>query len=342
LAGFFDGGYYGVDLFFVISGYLITTILLKNPNRSFAEIYRTFVGRRALRIFPVYYALLLVLLVTDIKPAREMILSLASYTFNYAAALRARAGLENPLFYLWSLSVEEQFYLVWPLFVILLRWRTKSLFIFTFAIVLVGYAQLIFGIFPAFRPFDYTGLLNRMGSLGMGALGAIYSLWKPLPSALFRDIKVEIAALITLAAALGASSPVRFIFLGLVSLFLVLKAVHFEFLLTPLDRFLTSAGVVYIGAISYGIYLFHVPVGIALTPHLVDPIWNGIPFEAFGPLEKLRWHSWMLKLPLYSVVTITIASGSFRFFERPILKFKTRWFDYKSVKNLPESLGASH
>jgi len=181
LGTFVAGGYYGVDLFFVISGYLITAILLKAQHPSFAASYRVFLGRRALRIFPAYYALLFLLLLLDFGPVRESFPWLATYTFNYPAALWETEGRDNQLFYLWSLSVEEQFYLLWPPLVLALRNRRNCLLGVTAAIIAVGYAQATHSIVHALTPFNYTGLINRMGSLGLGASGAIYVSHRLLP-----------------------------------------------------------------------------------------------------------------------------------------------------------------
>jgi peptidoglycan/LPS O-acetylase OafA/YrhL len=114
-------GYYGVDLFFVISGFLITGILLKEPEGNMGTALKRFFGRRALRIFPPYYLLLVVLLIFNMEPARELWVSLFTYTFNYAGTIYKGVHGENALFYLWSLSVEEQFYIVWPFLILGLR-----------------------------------------------------------------------------------------------------------------------------------------------------------------------------------------------------------------------------
>ncbi len=333
LARFFSSGYYGVDLFFVISGYLITGILLKNTGESFGSSLKTFIGRRTLRIFPPYYALIGVLLLVGLSPARELWGSLVTYTYNYAVIGYREQGNENHLYYLWSLSVEEQFYLVWPLLVLGLRRRKRILMFIVVAVVIAGYAQLLWNIVPQQSRFNYTGLFNRMGSLGLGALGAVAVAAGRLPrKALFESIWVELAVFAALAISLTTSFNARFPIMGLCSLFIVIKAARFDFRLKAVDWFLTAAVPGFIGRISYGIYLFHLPVAVFLTKYLFDPAWSAIPFEKLGPLSVVRWHSWVVKLPLFSLVSIGVAALSYRWFETPILNLKEKWFPAASRK----------
>lgn len=123
------GGWIGVDLFFVLSGFLITGILL--DSRGHQWYLRSFIARRALRILPVYLALILVLVLgagiflgADDPAARALWTALPwhlTYTTNVLVAFQgwAAAGLNSG--HLWSLAVEEQFYLTWPLAVLVLR-----------------------------------------------------------------------------------------------------------------------------------------------------------------------------------------------------------------------------
>src|SRR5262249_15156237 len=113
-------GWVGVQMFFVLSGFLITGILLRSRASSLASYLVTFYGRRALRIFPIYFALLGVLLLLlvlggiSLPGAREGLPSAASYTFNFWGASRSYVP-SLTTGHVWSLAVEEQFYLVWPL-----------------------------------------------------------------------------------------------------------------------------------------------------------------------------------------------------------------------------------
>jgi len=345
LAGRIQGGYYGVDLFFVISGYLITGILLRDSGHTWGQTYRAFVGRRVLRIFPVYYALLLVLFAVNYGMTRELIAYLATYTFNYPAAeiLKAggpRADLHHiwTIYYFWSLSVEEQFYLLWPLVAITLRRKKEMLLAITALIVLFSYAQIRFDIVPSLSIYNYSGTLNRMGSLGLGALGAIWVSRRPFTKPPFDSALIEVAVLLVLASALILDYSWRYVVMGPCSLFLVLKAANGSFRLTWLDRFLTQKWILYVGTISYGVYLFHVPVASFLSNYVFDHFWNAIPWASLGPLAKFQWHSWILKFPLYSGAAIALAAISFKYFESPILRNKDRWFRYRPAAPAREGL----
>jgi peptidoglycan/LPS O-acetylase OafA/YrhL len=233
--------------------------------------------------------------------------------------------------------VEEQFYLFWPPIVLLLRERKAALFAVTSAIVLFGYAQISHDIVPAISVYNYSGTLNRMGSLGLGALGAIWVSWKPLSSRVFRSLAVESMVLLLLAATLTFHFKYRYVLMGPCSLYLVLKAGNFNFRIKPIEWLVTNRKVVFVGMISYGIYLYHVPLTVLLNDHVFDLFWNAIPFDQFGPLAKMKWHSWIVKFPFYSFAAIGLATISFHGFESPILRLKDKWFPYRSVRQGSET-----
>jgi peptidoglycan/LPS O-acetylase OafA/YrhL len=320
LAGFWNQGYYGVDLFLVISGFLITSILL-NSRGSFRDCYVRFLGRRTLRIFPLYYATVLLFLILDAGTARENAVYLMTYTWNYAPR-----DNDSWLFYLWSLSVEEQFYLFWPVLVLLLRKRHGLLLVATLIVIAVGYSQLIFNLVPSLSAYNYTGLMNRMGSLGVGALGAILTNATWRPKWLLEGIAVELIVLAALFWSQVSYSHWRFPVMGFCSLFLVLKAAYGRFRVSPIEAMLANKNLQRFGVVSYGIYLFHIPIGHVLDTYVVHPLWIRIPFSEFGILSKLRWHIWLVRLPLYSGLSWLLATASYHWFERPVLAYKDRWF----------------
>jgi len=328
LAKFFDQGYYGVDLFFVISGFLITLILVSSTG-TFSAAYRRFLGRRALRIFPLYYGVVIIVCLMNVSTSRDNWLYLVTYTWNYAP------NNEGPVFYLWSLSVEEQFYLFWPLIVLLFRRRLNCLMVATGAVIAIGYGQLLFNLVPSISMYNYTGLINRMGSLGMGALAATLLSARRIPSGLLTSVCVESATFIGLFWSQVSVSGWRFPVMGLCSSVLVLKAVQGEFRVPGVESLLRNSKLQQFGRVSYGIYLFHVPIKLFLDHYVFNPVWLSLPFESFGLLSKLRWHSWMVKLPLYSGLAWLLATVSYQWFERHVLAFKDIWFPTRGIKEKP-------
>ena len=130
-------GSWGVEMFFVLSGFLITKILLE--SRRDAEInfvskgvvIRNFILRRSLRIFPIYYLSLFAILFFDranVSGLKDNLL----YFFGYASNFLYfnTQNFNYPMAHFWSLAVEEQFYLIWPWFILFLPWRFVKLYLF--------------------------------------------------------------------------------------------------------------------------------------------------------------------------------------------------------------------
>ena len=181
-------GWMGVQLFFVLSGFLITRILLDTQQSP--SYYASFYSRRALRIFPLYYAVLIGLflvlpalwqmpaaLAEDAPASRQMWLWL--YLSNWTGA-RGLGGGTPPVFHFWSLAVEEQFYLLWPLVV---RHCTPHRLMqvcvgIVVAALLCRAVELVLGSSPQ---AIYTSTLSRMDALALGAMVAAWlrSPWRP-------------------------------------------------------------------------------------------------------------------------------------------------------------------
>ncbi len=163
----------GVDLFFVLSGFLITRILL--VDREQGRSLRNFLIRRFLRIFPIYYLLLAILAAWM---SWEEIVACATYTSNYLFLFKSRTSL---LEHTWSLAVEEHFYLLWPPVVVFLRplvsRRVLLLGVLPLS-ALTCLAALQFGDWgqdgQVLRQFLGRGSTSRFGSLGLGALLAYH------------------------------------------------------------------------------------------------------------------------------------------------------------------------
>lgn len=319
---YIDWGYFGVDLFFVISGFLITSILLKSDSR-FQSVYLKFLARRSVRIFPLYYFVLILLFIIGNRVVEENILSLATYTFNYSYP---HITADNPVGHFWSLCVEEQFYLFWPFLVLGLRNNLNTLTMAVLLLISFGYLQIYFNIIPAIKIYNYSGLPSRMGSLGLGGLGAILFITKKEQLLkILENQHLEYVMYLVLVLSLIFMQP---FFMGLSSLYLVLKAAANSYNSKFMNAMLSNRKVNYIGRISYGLYIYHVPVIFYMTPYVFDPLWHQINFKGLGDFQILQYHSWIIKFPLYCLITILIAELSFRYFEKPLLGLKDRFFKY--------------
>lgn len=322
----FSAGYFGVDLFFVISGFLITSILLRSSKKPFWHAYKSFLGRRTLRIFPIYYLTIFVLFLLQVDSVKQYLGYLVSYTYNYASVYFDIPF--NPVTHFWSLCVEEQFYLFWPFVVLVLAKRPAHLIWLIVLIMIFAFSQMSFNIIPALTPYNYQGLFTRMGSLAMGAFGSVLVSTGRLPKTILSGKVTEVVFLGLLIISLVFNHPLKYPVLSVCSLFLVLKSSVAEFNLDILNRVLSNKRIVFLGTISYGLYVYHVPIAHFAENYILNDFWNSINWDSLGILKDLRWHSWIFKFVVLTLMSIGVAFFSFRFIEMPILKLKDRYFKY--------------
>ena len=342
LLGEMDWASLGVRLFFVLSGFLITKILLdcrqavENQSQSPYFSLRQFYVRRFLRIFPIYYLLIFIILIVDVPPAREIWGWLATYTTNIYITLNQ--DWIGKFGHLWSLAVEEQFYLIWPWLVLFAprKWLTPLMAI----VILLAPLYRFFAY--QYYPFDIwamdfkagTFTLASLDSLGMGSLLAL--VWNSgmpkenLQKYLTRWILPVgiLLYLATLAVFHYGIKPSIFFTLSdlavsLIFVWLVSSAgLGFQ---GRLGSFLLFPPFVFLGKISYGIYLYH-----NFMPLLISPVFEylNIPFQV-PSFENFVFSG---------ILTVIVASLSWRFIELPINNMK-RYFQYspKTTVSAPES-----
>ncbi|MEO8152033.1 MAG: acyltransferase, partial [Rhizobacter sp.] len=181
-----DGGWIGVQLFFVLSGFLITRILLQTQDAP--NYYRAFFGRRVLRIFPLYYAALFVGFVVfpllgRVGPALAHDQGQQLWLWLYVSNWTHLLNFESQLFpHFWSLAIEEQFYLLWPLLV----HRRSALQVLRLCLV-VAVVSLLMRVAMLWQGADsgtvYTYTVCRMDAL---ALGAAVAAWLQMPGVAVR------------------------------------------------------------------------------------------------------------------------------------------------------------
>ena len=136
--------------------------------------------------------------------------------------------------------------------------------------------------------------------------------------------------LLAISLCLVTSSPIKFLLLPIFSILLILRVSTNENDEKLLDKILSSKLLVSVGAVSYGIYIYHFPIIRYIDVNLFQPyFWSQIEWGSLGVLAKFRYYDWIIQLPLYSVLSFVVAKLSFRFFEQPILGLKDKWFGYK-------------
>jgi peptidoglycan/LPS O-acetylase OafA/YrhL len=318
----FSPGQFGVNLFFVLSGFLITGLLLGARERP--DYYRRFYVRRALRILPVYYAILVVLAFLHRTSGPFLGMSLV-----YCANLSLLFGVAMSYPVLWSLAVEEHFYLFWPTIVR----RLKPTFLAFLAVTIVIVSPLF--RLACFAHAQNTDLLksgcayytwNNADGLACGALLSIIirEFWQGRRrllhlSLICLGIALAMAliglpfGILTRQTRVGSTLqgvPWNIGFTGILGLALLAGTSRWKALVAP--RLL-----VFFGNISYGLYIFHLVIFSMydrVMPRLLPPSLIG------SNLWGLVW----LRFTIAATVAVGVSYLSRRYFEEPFLRLKDK------------------
>jgi peptidoglycan/LPS O-acetylase OafA/YrhL len=322
-------GYTGVDLFFVLSGFLITGILVRSKDQP--NYFKNFYARRALRIWPIYYLLLLLtfgLLPIAAPTLRNAIFERShpwqSFPF-FAQNLMANGqGAFDTVRVTWSLAIEEQFYLAWPVIVWLAPRRIlKPLALSAVLISIFVRWSVLYGLIPPVN--IYTNTATRLDGLG---LGAFLALWIPetKSSTVKRCGLAGSVLALSVGGMAGCFKPSHWAFYTAISVFFAgLLCVAINLPALSNIRFLT-----YTGTISYGLYLVHVPVfqlGAAARKFL--PAQPAIALDIAVLAASL-------------CLCYGLAAASWKFFESRILRAKSRFeYSYNTVALPSVSTGSA-
>lgn len=310
----FSGGFVGVDVFFVISGYLITGFILNDQNQSLTAHLKDFYARRIRRIFPALIVVIAASLVAgwfwllppDYVALAKQALAGAFFVPNFLfwseAGYFDKVAELKPLLHLWSLGIEEQFYLVWPIAIFTIK-RTRLLRPFLFVVTIASFAYCVYltasdpnsaYYLPFSRMWELTigGLIaaisfrssNTLVNNALSVFGLSAILWSVVAISPSDPFPGAIAAIPTLgAAALIWSGPSTFI----------------------ASRLLSIKPAIYIGLISYPLYLWHWPL-----------------------LSFARQLGWPISTWMVLAASVALASITYEFIERPLKSGRFRPFPF--------------
>jgi len=308
-------GWLGVNLFFVLSGFLITGILIDSKGKP--EFYRKFYLRRALRILPAVFAVILLLVLLH-----KMSFRTATFSMFFLANYIDTFHLVDAYIPLWSLSVEEQFYSVWPAIAGSVSVRTLAILSATLCLVEPLLRWFVASGHPSLGDVHITTYLIA-DNLALGALASIFarSRFGTLRNGVQAGLVTCAAALIILFAGLpfgilhrtnifGAALqavPWNLFFTGTLLLLLGLQSPFFSGVWTAPLRFL--------GYISYGLYLIHM---------LVNTLYQWSVLHIANASVRNALSGAYTQLILSTALSVLLAWLSRRFYEEPFLRMSRK------------------
>lgn len=318
-------GWIGVDIFFVLSGFLITGILLDTKGKAY--FYRNFILRRILRIFPLYYFVLIVslLVIPFILPGifgsgyayytqnqTWFWLYCQNWLFSYTGFPKNQA-----LIPLWSLAVEEQFYLFWPLIVGL--FSVRRLFFISIGIIFLSvFFRLFWGTHMGLVfPYNYVATLSRMDALSIGAIIAILArkriewlekyTWLIFVVSGLAFLLVLVKLRVLMFSRLAEAYTFIDLLAGCLLVFMLRKKPYL--ILRPLHHPVFS----FLGKYSYGIYIYHIIVYTIMK--------NTLSSKLDAVLGNGKTSLTLLGIIAIGV-TVFISIVSYKYLEQPFLKLK--------------------
>jgi peptidoglycan/LPS O-acetylase OafA/YrhL len=314
LRPFLDDGDIGVNMFFVLSGYLITTLLLKELGKTGTIRLKHFYIRRAFRIWPAFYAYIglvsLFVLAGVLHITWSGIALAATFLWNFRSLFVRDAGPDHGACgHIWTLSIEEQFYLFWPVALLLLKPKHSAYFACGLILITPVIRVGVYLLFPALRPY-ISGILNtRIDFLMFGCLAALLSGSQRFAQTFRRKVTGPMVALSTIMIFLIDPMlyerfkgmyllPVGYTIEGLCSTIILLWAVRAEGVVGTL---LNAKPLVHIGVISYSLYLW-------------QQLFTNVQTPVLG------------RFPLNLICCLIAAELSYIVIERPFLRLRQRAF----------------
>lgn len=311
----FPGGYVGVDVFFVISGYLITTIIISEMGRGDFSITK-FYERRALRILPALFFVMACCVPfavswmspQELKNFSQGFVAISFFVSNVLfwqkSGYFAPDAEENPLLHTWSLAVEEQFYIFFPLLLLML-WRFGNRPIF-YVIISFSFLSLIFSEY-GWRNHpnaNFYLLPSRAWELGVGAICALLRLsGLPKPNSMAASVGLVLIGYSVFFFDKATPFPSVYAVAPVLGAALIILYCHEQYLV---GRFLSNPILVGVGLISFSAYLWHQPL------------------LAFARIRSASEPSWGIMI-LFSIASLILAFITWKYIEQP---FRAKKFPF--------------
>jgi len=312
------GGAFGVDLFFTLSSFLITTLLLREREMCGSIDLSSFYLRRMLRIWPLYFVFLLI-----VSPLMQYVLPDESIPLKYVLAFVLLSGnwayflwgyphsVTGPL---WSVSIEEQFYLGWPL--VVRRWGDRLVIVASALLIVSFITRLCLVIHGAIHPQLWCNTLARLDPIACGALLAVHVEREKLAISPWMRIVLLLSGGAVLVTAgrygdfVGTKALLTFPAVTAACIALILGTLGLR---GPSSRRPIVRALTYLGRISYGLYVFHwMFVRVFEVPSMHTPFARSA--KAVAAL----------------IATVATAAASYHFLEKPFLRLKEQFAHVQS------------
>jgi len=328
-APLFSAGFLGVDVFFVLSGFLITTLMIKERKKKGKINFKNFWARRILRLMPLYLFFLTIFLVFSLvlQPSLDLknnevqiyLLSLFFYFKNYILA--DYGPLAYFTIHLWSLAAEEQFYFIWPfLFFVLSKLKLKTVVVFMVSVII---SMQVYRIIYSYDQHAFTLHFRGIGML-LGCLFAFLNEYFE-KYRLFENKKKMFSVLFVLGYLVITILKIKFdisvkvllsfttIPFGVISALLIVSIWNDK--TNSLGWLYGNRSLQYLGKISYGLYVWHVVAQVVIWKFFSPSFNEGFMEDSFYILQSL----------VHFGLTIAISHVSYVYLESYFLKFKSKF-----------------
>ena len=318
-----SAGSFGVDLFFVLSAYLITELLIREKEQLGTLDVKSFYVRRILRIWPLYYFFIaLVFAVPFLNPGHE-------FSFRYVLlfllllgnwSIIAFGGLGGAIFPLWSIAIEEQFYVFWPPLVA--RFSRKQIVIAALGMFLAATATRVVTLLLHAKAWQiWVNTFCRLDPIAAGILLAVLLKGRipSLPGKLRFTLFACGVSLITVTRHFVGTGDEKPLWTGTLIGFPLVAISCCAILISFLGVNVQVKALEYLGKISYGLYVYHM-MCVMITDRLFQQT----------ALGRVSHFGWFLREAIALTLTIFVAAISYNMFESPFLKLKNKFTHVQS------------